>query len=279
MDLNLLTTFLAVYKHSSITVASEQLDISQPAVSAAIKRLEGVVGKALFVREGRGIAPTGAAVSLANKIEDPLNIIGTVEQQKNDLKVYCTESLLHFVSQVEGVSFTEAPLEEEELFDALTAQKVDIVIDVLSSKKHSLIEETIVDEEPVCLTRINHPRIGETLSKEEYFQEEHIALKIKRANMNTVEFLSESDIEPRKVRIETSSISSMLILASTTDYIAASTRSFAEMLAPALGLRVHPIPIKLKSLTFRMLYHRRYANDEQHIKTREAIKSALRKHK
>ncbi|MEZ8759795.1 LysR family transcriptional regulator [Vibrio splendidus] len=279
MDLNLLTTFLAVYKHSSITVASEQLDISQPAVSAAIKRLESVVGKALFVREGRGIAPTGAAVSLANKIEDPLNIIGTVEQQKNDLKVYCTESLLHFVSQVEGVSFTEAPLEEEELFDALTAQKVDIVIDVLSSKKHSLIEETIVDEEPVCLTRINHPRIGETLSKEEYFQEEHIALKIKRANMNTVEFLSESDIEPRKVRIETSSISSMLILASTTDYIAASTRSFAEMLAPALGLRVHPIPIKLKPLTFRMLYHRRYANDEQHIKTREAIKSALRKHK
>ncbi|MDD1827954.1 LysR family transcriptional regulator, partial [Photobacterium sp. ZSDE20] len=68
MDLNLLTTFLAVYKHSSITVASEQLDISQPAVSAAIKRLEGVVGKTLFVREGRGIAPTGAAVSLANKI-------------------------------------------------------------------------------------------------------------------------------------------------------------------------------------------------------------------
>ncbi|MGI9877162.1 LysR family transcriptional regulator [Vibrio chagasii] len=279
MDLNLLTTFLAVYKHSSITVASEQLDISQPAVSAAIKRLEGVVGKTLFVREGRGIAPTGAAVSLANKIEDPLNIIGTVEQQKNDLKVYCTESLLHFVSQVEGVSFTEAPLEEEELFDALTAQKVDIVIDVLSSKKHSLIEETIVDEEPVCLTRINHPRIGETLSKEEYFQEEHIALKIKRANMNTVEFLSENDIEPRKVRIETSSISSMLILASTTDYIAASTRSFAEMLAPALGLRVHPIPIKLRPIKFRMLYHRRYANDEQHIKTREAIKSALRKHK
>ena len=279
MDLNLLTTFLAVYKHSSITVASEQLDISQPAVSAAIKRLEGVVGKTLFVREGRGIAPTGAAVSLANKIEDPLNIIGTVEQQKNDLKVYCTESLLHFVSQVEGVSFTEAPLEEEELFDALTAQKVDIVIDVLSSKKHSLIEETIVDEEPVCLTRINHPRIGETLSKEEYFQEEHIALKIKRANMNTVEFLSESDIEPRKVRIETSSISSMLILTSTTDYIAASTRSFAEMLAPALGLRVHAIPIKLRPITFRMLYHRRYANDEQHIKTREAIKSALRKHK
>ena len=279
MDLNLLTTFLAVYKHSSITVASEQLDISQPAVSAAIKRLESVVRKALFVREGRGIAPTGAAVSLANKIEDPLNIIGTVEQQKDDLKVYCTESLLHFVSQVEGVSFTEAPLEEEELFDALTAQKVDIVIDVLSSKKHSLIEETIVDEEPVCLTRINHPRIGETLSKEEYFQEEHIALKIKRANMNTVEFLSESDIEPRKVRIETSSISSMLILTSTTDYIAASTRSFAEMLAPALGLRVHAIPIKLRPITFRMLYHRRYANDEQHIKTREAIKSALRKHK
>ncbi|WGV97901.1 LysR family transcriptional regulator [Vibrio sp. YMD68] len=275
MDLNLLTTFLAVYKHGSITAASDQLDLTQPAVSAAIKRLESVVGKTLFVREGRGIAPTGAAVSLANKIEDPLNIIGTVEQQTSRLNVYCTESLLHFISGVDGVNFTEAPLEENELFDALIAQKVDIVVDVVSSKKHSLIEEVLFDEEPVCLTRIDHPRIGESITKEEYFQEEHIALKIRRADMDTVEFLSDSDIEPRKIRIETSSISSMLMLASSTDYIAASTRSLAEKLAPALNLRVHAFPIKLRPIKFRMLYHRRYAKDEQHMKVRESLKSAL----
>lgn len=279
MDLNLLTTFLAVYKQRSITVASEQLDLTQPAVSAAIKRLEVVVGKTLFVREGRGIAPTGAAVSLANKIEDPINIMSSVERQTDDLNVYCTESLIHFVSDIEGVKFSEAPLEENELFDALISQKVDIVVDVISTKKHSLIEETLFEDEAVCLTRVDHPRIGETLSEDLYFQEQHIALKIRRGEMNTVEFLSEKAIPPRNVRIETSSISSMLILASTTDFIASSTRSLAEKLAPTLGLRVHPFPFELNTLKFRMLYHRRYAKDRQHMKVREQLREALSKHK
>lgn len=278
MDLNLLTTFLAVYKQRSITVASEQLDLTQPAVSAAIKRLESVVGKALFVREGRGIAPTGAAVSLANKIEDPINIMSSVEQQIDELNVYCTESLIHFISDISGVRFSEAPLEESALFDALISQKVDIVVDVISTKKHSLIEEVLFEDEAVCLTRVDHPRIGETLTEEAYFQEQHIALKIKRGDMNTVEFLSEKAISPRDVRIETSSISSMLMLASTTDFIASSTRSLAEKLAPTLGLRVHPIPFELSPIKFRMLYHRRYAKDRQHMKVREQLKEALSKH-
>lgn len=38
MDLNLLTTFLSVYNRKSITLAAEELKISQPAVSAALKR-------------------------------------------------------------------------------------------------------------------------------------------------------------------------------------------------------------------------------------------------
>ncbi|MFC1236348.1 LysR family transcriptional regulator [Vibrio sp. F74] len=279
MDLNLLTTFIAVYRQRSITVASEQLDLTQPAVSAAIKRLETVVGKKLFVREGRGIAPTGAAVSLANKIEDPLNIMGSIEKQADDLNVYCTESLIHFVSDIKGVRFSEAPLEESALFDALISQKVDIVIDVISSKKHSLIEEALFEDEAVCLTRIGHPRIGETLNQEDYFQEQHIALKFRRGDMNTVEFLSDKDIQPRNVKIETSSISSMLMLASTTDLIAASTRSFAEKLAPVLGLRIHTIPLELNTIKFRMLYHRRYLKDKQHLQVREKLREALSNHK
>ncbi|MEF1288703.1 LysR family transcriptional regulator, partial [Vibrio sp. M260118] len=169
MDLNLLTTFLAVYKHRSITIASEELDLTQPAVSSAIKRLEAVVGKSLFVREGRGIAPTGAAVSLAHRVEDPISVINSVVESDDALKVYCTESIIPFLANVQGVNFIEAPLDEEQLFDALTAQKVDLVIDVISNKRHSLIEEVLFDDEAVCLTRKAHPRITDSLSYEQYF--------------------------------------------------------------------------------------------------------------
>lgn len=113
MDLNLLSTFQSVYKLRSITLAAEELDLSQPAVSAALKRLEKVTGRALFVREGRGIAPTGAAVALASKIEGPMSVLETVETQNEDFNVYCSESLLHLVSSVDGLKFHEAPLNEE----------------------------------------------------------------------------------------------------------------------------------------------------------------------
>ncbi|MGZ9897036.1 LysR family transcriptional regulator [Shewanella gaetbuli] len=278
MDLNLLTTFLAVYKQRSITAASEQLNLTQPAVSAAIKRLEKVVGNTLFVREGRGISPTGAAVSLANKVEDPLHIIQSVEQQINNLNVYCAESLMPFVCHIKGINIIEAPLSEEELFNALISQKVDIAIDVTSSKKHSVVEELLFEDEAVCLVRADHPRITNTLTQQNYFEEQHIALKIKRADMNIVDFLSDTDIKPRKLTIETSSISSMLMLASSTDYIASSTRAFAEKLAPQLGLKIFSVPLSLRPIQFRMLYHRRYLNDEQHIKIREAIKQAVSQH-
>jgi len=244
LDLNLFTTFLAVYKHRSITLASEELDLTQPAVSSAIKRLEAVVGKSLFVREGRGIAPTGAAVSLAHRIEDPINVISSVAEHNDELNVYCTESLLPFCAHIDGV-------------------------------RHSLIEEVLFDDEAVCLTRSNHPRIDSEMTYDQYFEEQHIALKLRRSEMNTIDFLSDKPIKPRKVSVETSSISSMLMLASTTDYVASSTRSLAKLLAPQLGLKVHAIPLDLNPITFRMLYHRRYASDEQHIKAREAVRAAL----
>jgi DNA-binding transcriptional LysR family regulator len=276
MDLNLLTTFQAVYKNKSITLAAEQLDLTQPAVSAALKRLEAVVGKSLFVRDGRGIAPTGAAVSLANKIESPLGVLETVESQDENLNVYCSESLLHLVSGIDKLQFCEAPLDESELFDDLISQKVDLIIDVLSSKKHSLVVEEIYFEEAVCLCRIGHPRIQDVMSYEDYYNEQHIALKIRRSDLSTIDFLSDEPINPRSIKIETSSISSMLMLASNSDYIASSTRSLAELLAPKLGLNIHAIPLNLNPIKYRMIYHRRYLNDANHKQVREHLKATLR---
>ncbi len=64
-DLNLVKPFLSVYQQRSITKAAESLELTQPAVSAAIKRFEAVVGYSLFVRVGRSIEPTSMAHKLA----------------------------------------------------------------------------------------------------------------------------------------------------------------------------------------------------------------------
>ncbi|HCR3025363.1 LysR family transcriptional regulator [Serratia marcescens] len=48
---------LAVTRHGNITQAAEHLNVSQPAVSAALNELEELMGKALFVRQ-RGLGVT-----------------------------------------------------------------------------------------------------------------------------------------------------------------------------------------------------------------------------
>ena len=47
----------AVYQEKSISRAAERLCISQPSLSANIKRIEGKVGYPLFDRQRSGISP------------------------------------------------------------------------------------------------------------------------------------------------------------------------------------------------------------------------------
>jgi DNA-binding transcriptional LysR family regulator len=61
----LLPTFLAVLDAGRISAAAKTLHLSQPAVTAQIRRLEDALGTALFVRTARGVTPTEAALRLA----------------------------------------------------------------------------------------------------------------------------------------------------------------------------------------------------------------------
>ena len=72
IDLNLLVVFDAVFTAGSITAASRKLNLSQPAVSHALARLRDVFGEPLFERQGRGIAPTPFARSIAGPVREAL---------------------------------------------------------------------------------------------------------------------------------------------------------------------------------------------------------------
>ena len=58
LDLNLLRVFAVVAEAGSVTAAASRLYLTQPAVSAALRRLTTAVGAPLFVRQGRGLALT-----------------------------------------------------------------------------------------------------------------------------------------------------------------------------------------------------------------------------
>ena len=72
LDLNLLRLFDAVWRTRSVSLAAQQLDMSQPAASQGLARLRALLGDALFERSGSGVRPTPRADRLAQAVYAPL---------------------------------------------------------------------------------------------------------------------------------------------------------------------------------------------------------------
>ena len=75
----------AVYEEKSFTKAAEKLFISQPALSATIKKLEQDLGYPLFERNGRDISPTYVGERYLNAAEEIRQIRRNLEREIDDL--------------------------------------------------------------------------------------------------------------------------------------------------------------------------------------------------
>lgn len=67
-ELDLLRSFLAVYRAGTVTGAARTLHLTQPAVSLQVKALESRMGRPLFRRGARGVTPTPAGHELAQSV-------------------------------------------------------------------------------------------------------------------------------------------------------------------------------------------------------------------
>lgn len=67
-DLDLLATFLEIYRGGSLTAAATRRGLTQPAVSGQLAKLEKELGEPLFIRGSRGVTATPRADELARRV-------------------------------------------------------------------------------------------------------------------------------------------------------------------------------------------------------------------
>jgi LysR family nitrogen assimilation transcriptional regulator len=85
MDLRQLELFLAVIEQSSVTKAAGRMSLSPSAVSLQLRNLAAGMRTELFVKSGRRLAPTPAALRLAEHARSLLRHVDQIEREfEND---------------------------------------------------------------------------------------------------------------------------------------------------------------------------------------------------
>jgi DNA-binding transcriptional LysR family regulator len=165
LDLNLLRTFLAVYRSGSFTGAAQLLGLSQPTVTTQMRTLERQAGRELFERLPRGVAPTAVADELAARIAAPLDELAAVAgpdpavagradpvHLAGPAELLCTRVLPALAPLVaEGVRLRVATGLTGPLLDELRAGRHDLVIATTRPRGRTLTSAPLTDEEFVLV--------------------------------------------------------------------------------------------------------------------------------
>ena len=81
MEIRTLRYFLAVAREENMSRAAEQLHVTQPTLSKALKALEDELGKKLFTRHSFSIALTEEGALLRDRAEDLVSMADKIEQE------------------------------------------------------------------------------------------------------------------------------------------------------------------------------------------------------
>ena len=105
VDLELYRIFYTVAKYNHMTKASEELHISQPAISQSVKKLENQLGGVLFLRSNKGMELTEEGKMFYEYVKGALELINNAENEftsfkdlsKGEIKIGCSTTLTKLV--------------------------------------------------------------------------------------------------------------------------------------------------------------------------------------
>lgn len=268
LDLNLLRVFAVVAEAGSVTEAARRLYLTQPAVSAALRRLTGAVGAPLFVRSGRGLVLTSrgqrlrAAVgphlqplidaALAAPSFDPRTSERTLRLGLSDTsELWLLPPLLQaLAAEAPRMRVVSVPVQFRTVGAALAAG-LDVALTVADELPGDIRRERLFTGKFTCLYDPRHVRLR-TLTEREYFAHTHIIVSYNGDLRGVVE-----DIlgKTRDIRCSVSSFANLGALIDGTAMLATvPTLVATQIQAVRPHLRTKALPFTVPTSYFEMLW-------------------------
>ncbi|WOH63836.1 LysR family transcriptional regulator [Bradyrhizobium sp. BWA-3-5] len=289
LDLNLLVVLDALMTQRNLTAAARSINLSQPAMSAALARLRAYFRDELFTMSGRELVATPRAEGLAAPVREALvhiqrsiisrdafNPARSTRRFKIILSDFTTVVFFRKVvdriaRDAPGVTFELLPVADDP--DRLLRRgEVDFLIlpEVFLSNAHP--KATLFEETLVCVGCRSNKQLPAQLTFERYASMGHVAVRFGRTRKPLIEerFL----LEPRqKRRIEVvvqnfSMIPPMLV---GTKRIGTMPQRLVKHLENTMPLRIVELPLPLPTFTEVVQWPALHNTDPASIWMREIL--------
>jgi DNA-binding transcriptional LysR family regulator len=268
LDLNLLRVFAVVAESGSVTEAASRLYLTQPAVSAALRRLTATVGAPLFARSGRGLALTSRGERLRDTVRPHLQKLvdaalapPTFDPRTSDrtLRLGLSDSselwllppLLRVLEkEAPKMRVVAVPVQFRTVAAAL-ANGLDAAVTVADELPATVRRQPLFGGGFVCLYDPRHTRLRK-LTEKEYFARSHVVVSYNGDLRGIVEDLLR---KTRNVRCSVSSFAHLGALIDGTTMLATVPGLVAEQIRAARPhLKTKGLPFEIKGSVADLLW-------------------------
>jgi LysR family transcriptional regulator, nod-box dependent transcriptional activator len=291
LDLNLLVALDALLTAKNLTAAAKAINLSQPAMSAAIARLRGYFSDQLFTMNGRRLVATPLAETLAAPVREALLHIQLTIAHRDafdpagsdrHFRIVLSDymQIVFFPRVVERVRQV-APRVRFELrsFDdhpdqPLTRGEVDFLIfpEIYLSNGHP--RAALFEESFVCIACRSNAKAARKLTFDQYMTMGHVAAHFGPTRVPAIEewFLLKHGMK-RRIEVSVPSFSMIPHFVLGSDRIATMHRRLAQHYARTMPLSITPLPMALPNFTEALQWPALHDKDPASIWLRQIIQS------
>lgn len=276
-DLNLLLAFEVLIEERNVTRAARRLNLTQSAMSGALRRLRDAFSDEILVQQGKKMFPTAAALALAPEVSSVIADLRRLIAQGMAFDPQTSERKFRFVTSDYIAIVLIGPLLEQLQHEAprirleLTHPAPDVIgrlddgtIDLVIAPERFLAgdnpRELLLEERHVVVGWTGNPALGVPLTRETYESLGHVVVDLTKGGTFAENFLREHS-DRRRVEVTCPDFSAVAWLLPGTNRVALMHERLARIMARFLPLRICEPPVDLPVMREMILYHRANAED------------------
>ncbi|WP_050478291.1 LysR family transcriptional regulator [Herbaspirillum rhizosphaerae] len=284
LDFNMVLDLEALLREGSVVGAAKRLHLSAPAMSRRLANLREAVGDQLFVPAGRGLVPTQRALELREKIDalaeqmrkvfmtdevDLSTVERTLVLRTNDgfAGAWAARLAQRVAQEAPGITLRFSPRADKHV-GVLRDGLVDLEIGALHPGDDDMAEELhnqVLFRTPfVGVVRAGHPLARKKVSLTGFIAWPHIAASRTGSDSGPIDDALAARGMRRKVRLVAPGFQSAVMMAASSDMIAAAPARFARWATEHLDLHVFPLPLATPEVEVSQSWHPRRHADPVH---------------